>query len=156
MMKKMKNNLDECQELKLLQIEHRGCWLAFWGLLISIIVQIFLGLDQPKEIVGEWIVFMVLAIYITGACIKNGIWDRTIKPTPKNNLIASLLAGIIVGALHFSLSYHRFHKIYGSVATGVFMFFMTFIVCFAALSLSVIAYKKRVQKLEDSVEEISK
>lgn len=31
-MKKNKSNLDERQELKLLKIEHNGCWFAFWGL----------------------------------------------------------------------------------------------------------------------------
>ena len=36
---KRKNNLDEMQEQELLKIEHNGCWLAFWGLLISMIVQ---------------------------------------------------------------------------------------------------------------------
>ena len=30
-MKNMKNNLDEMQEAKLLQIEHNACWLAFWA-----------------------------------------------------------------------------------------------------------------------------
>ena len=33
--RKMKSNLDERQELKLLKIEHNGCWIAFWGLLIG-------------------------------------------------------------------------------------------------------------------------
>ena len=33
MKKKMKNKLDEMQELKMLKIEHNGCWFAFWGLL---------------------------------------------------------------------------------------------------------------------------
>ena len=38
-MKKTKSNLDELQELKLLKIEHNGCWLAFWGLLAVILTQ---------------------------------------------------------------------------------------------------------------------
>ena len=41
-MKKTKSNLDELQELKLLKIEHNGCWLAFWGLLAVILTQIIL------------------------------------------------------------------------------------------------------------------
>ena len=31
-MKKNKSNLDERQELKLLKIEHNGCWFAFLGI----------------------------------------------------------------------------------------------------------------------------
>ncbi len=30
-----KNNLDERQEQTLLRIEHNGCWLSFWGLMIA-------------------------------------------------------------------------------------------------------------------------
>ena len=37
--RKMKSNLDERQELKLLKIEHNGCWIAFWGLLIVMLIQ---------------------------------------------------------------------------------------------------------------------
>ena len=36
-MKNLKNNLDEMQEAKLLQIEHNGFWLAFWGLLATLV-----------------------------------------------------------------------------------------------------------------------
>ena len=45
-MKKTKSNLDELQELKLLKIEHNGCWLAFWGLLAVILTQIAIGNDS--------------------------------------------------------------------------------------------------------------
>ena len=42
---KRKNNLDEMQEQKLLHIESKGYWLAFWGLGVSLIIQlIFSGL----------------------------------------------------------------------------------------------------------------
>ena len=34
-----KNNLDEMQEQELLKIEHNGCCLAFWGLLVVMAVQ---------------------------------------------------------------------------------------------------------------------
>ena len=44
-LKKEKNRLDEMQEQKMLQIEHNGCWLAFWGLGIVLIVQRCLGVD---------------------------------------------------------------------------------------------------------------
>ena len=41
-MKRLKNNLDEMQEQKLLKIEHNGMWFALWGLIIAIIVQLFI------------------------------------------------------------------------------------------------------------------
>ena len=88
-MKKTKSNLDELQELKLLKIEHNGCWLAFWGLLAVILTQIAIGNDSKQDLSGEWIVFMCLALYLTVGCIRNGIWDRKLKPNFKNNIMAS-------------------------------------------------------------------
>lgn len=145
--KNSKNKLDEMQEQKMLQIEHNGCWLAFWGLGIALIVQWFLGAEQ-KEVAGEWIVFMSLSLYIVIACLKNGIWDRRLSPTPKVNLFASLLAGIIVGILFFSTSYSRYHALLGSIATGVFMMAMTAGICFVAMTAVAAFYWKRVKKLE--------
>ena len=68
-MKKL-NQLDEMQEQELLKIEHNGCWLAFWMLLAAVIVQsIFFNADL-RMLAGEWIIFMVLAFYLAGACIR--------------------------------------------------------------------------------------
>ena len=48
-MKNVKSNLDEMQEAKLLQIEHKGCWLAFWGLLAAMIVELFVfGVENMR------------------------------------------------------------------------------------------------------------
>ena len=70
-MKKQRNNLDEQQEQKLLKIEHTGCWLAFWGLWAAVVVELILfGKEGFGRIAGEWIVFMVLALYLGLACIK--------------------------------------------------------------------------------------
>ena len=96
-MKKTKSNLDELQELKLLKIEHNGCWLAFWGLLAVILTQIAIGNDSKQDLSGEWIVFMCLALYLTVGCIRNGIWDRKLKPNFKNNIMASSIAAVVWG-----------------------------------------------------------
>ena len=37
---KMKNNLDEMQEIKLRGIERNGCWFAFWALLAAMMIQL--------------------------------------------------------------------------------------------------------------------
>ena len=62
--RKMKSNLDERQELKLLKIEHNGCWIAFWGLLIVMAIQMIVGNDSIKNLAGEWAVFMSLAFFL--------------------------------------------------------------------------------------------
>ena len=150
--KNRKNRLDEMQEQKLLQIEHNGCWLAFWGLGIALVVQWCLGAEQ-REVAGEWIVFVCLSLYITIACLKNGIWDRKLDPTPKVNLFASLLAGVIVGIVFFSTSYAEYHALLGSIATGIFMLGVTAGICFAAISAVAALYRKKVEKLETEDDE---
>lgn len=148
-MKKMKNNLDERQELKLLKIEHNGCWMAFWGLLLAIVIQQALGQGGMKNIAGEWVVFMCLAIYLMIGCMRNGIWDRKLKPDFKTNLVASVLAGAAIGVFWFFVSYHNYHSFVGSLATGAFMCFAVGVLCFIALTIASGVYKKRVQKLEE-------
>lgn len=148
-MKKTKSNLDELQELKLLKIEHNGCWLAFWGLLAVMLIQIAAGNDSRQNLAGEWIVFMCLAAYLTIGCIRNGIWDRKLKPNFKNNIIASAIAAAVMGILWFIISYRNYHKLAGSIATGVIMFLSVGILCLIALTISSRLYKKRLQKLEE-------
>lgn len=148
-----KSNLDERQELKLLQIEHNGCWFAFWGLLVALIVQTFLNPGEWKIMAGEWIVFMVLALYLAIGCIRNGIWDRRFKPSAKINLLMSVVAGIVVAVLNFSVSYFRYQNLIGSVFAAVFCFFFTAVLCFGALTVSVKLYHKRVHKLDEKIDE---
>lgn len=148
-MKKI-NKLDEMQEQKLLKIEHNGCWLAFWGLLISLFVQLFFyGPGDFKTLAGEWIVFMILALYIVIACLKNNIWDRRLSATPETNLKISLISGFVLGIAFTIISYRNYHKLLGSVATGIFMLILTFAGCFIALSAAAVIYHKRVEHIEN-------
>lgn len=151
----VKNNLDEMQEAKLRKIEKNGCWLAFWGLLAVMVVQLVIVGAEPKQMAGEWIVFMVLALYVAGACIRAGLWDRRIPATPLANVICSLIAGIVVFALNFfTMMRNGFFEHPGEAAlaagiTGL----STFILCIVALSVCMVFYKKRVKKLEEEPED---
>ena len=147
--RKMKSNLDERQELKLLKIEHNGCWIAFWGLLIVMAIQMIVGNDSIKNLAGEWAVFMSLAFYLWVACIRNGIWDRRLKPNFKTNVIVSSIAAVLAGIIWFSVSYRNYHKLIGSIATGIIMFVQVEILCLLALMIFSKIYKRRVQKLEE-------
>ena len=149
-MKKKKNNLDEMQEQKLLKIEHNGCWLAFWGLFIVLTVQLmFYGPGCWQPLIGEWLVLMSLCIYIVGACLKNGIWDRRFSPTPATNLLFSIGCSVCWGAISFVISYRNYHKLWGSLAAGIFMLISAFVVCFGGLTLAAYLYRKKTEKLED-------
>ncbi len=145
-----KSNLDEMQELKLLKIESRGCWLAFWGLLIAMAVQqFFAGPDTLlPSLAGEYIVFMCLALYLVIACLKAGIWDRKIPATPIANLIASLIGAAATSIFLGILSYKNYHSASGALALTALYFVIVFIVLFIVMTIVMICYKKKVQQLE--------
>lgn len=151
-MKKMKSNLDEMQEQKLLQIEHRGCWLAFWGLFIAIYAQLAMGNKGFEAIGGESIVMLILGAYMLIACIRNGIWDRTLKPNHKTNLTISLITGLAVGGFWFITSYLNYHMFWGSVATFIFMFIFISLLIFACLSLTSAIYKRKKKHLDEQAD----
>ena len=141
-----KNNLDEMQEHELLKIEHNGCWLAFWGLVAAMAIQMVMRVPG-RQMIGEWIVFMALSLYIAIACLRKGIWDRRLKANWKTNLIVSLLAAVVTGLLvTLSNPYLTEPLDYVLVAglTGGF----TFALCFAGLTLCTKLYRSRRKKLD--------
>ena len=141
-----KSNLDEMQEQALLKIEHNGCWLAFWGLLAAMALQMMMRVPG-RQMLGEWIVFMALSLYIVIACLRKGIWDRHLKANWKTNLIVSLLAAVAAGIfVTLSNPYLSEPLDYVLVAglTGGF----TFVLCFAALSVCTKLYRNRRNKLD--------
>ncbi|MDD6812093.1 MAG: hypothetical protein PUD93_09545 [Lachnospiraceae bacterium] len=152
-MKMRKNKLDEMQEQKLLQIEHNAAWLAFWGLLVAMVVQLFLyGFEGGKHIIGEWVVFMCLALYLVVGCLRIGVWDRKLEANVKTNLIASLIAGMVTGVLFAAINYRSYRMIEGAVANFVINGVMVFVACFVGLSFAAHLYKKKVEKLEKEEE----
>ena len=151
---KMKNNLDEMQEQELLKIEHNGCWLAFWGLLAAIVVQLFVfGAENFRYLAGEWVVFMALAVYLGEACLRNGIWDRRLKADRKTNLTISLIAGAAAGLIFAAVSLVRYHSVPGAIASFALLFVFVGICCFLALSLTAREYRKKLAQLENDGEE---
>lgn len=150
-----KNNLDEMQEQRLLRIESRGCWLAFWGMFLSMGAQMLLyGNDfEPRMLAGEWIVFMVLAIYLVAACIRAGIWDRHLRPTTRDNVLASVVAGGAFGVFTAFQSYRNYGRPVGSVAAGVVAGVTVFVITFSALAMMSRVYRKKRETLEREPEE---
>ena len=145
-----KNNLDEMQEQKLLKLESRGFWLTWWGLLAAMAVQLLVyGVEAYHLLLGEWAVFMLSSVYVMAACIKQGLWDRKLKPNFKTNLLMSLLAGVVSGGFMGVYSYRSFGAAEAAFWTVALVGGCTFVLCLLALSLSAAAYKKRRQKLDE-------
>lgn len=144
-----KNNLDEMQEQTLLKIESRGVWLAFYGLALSIVMQILIGGKQMGfAILGESILLLILSLYMVIACLRHGIWDRRLHPTPKTNTVISVFAGIFVGIAFGVRSYVDYHAAVGSICVFLFCAAFSFALCFAALTACSKIYEKKQAQLE--------
>lgn len=143
-----KTNLDEMQEQKLLKIEHIGFWLGFWGLAIVIYIQIAMGNSGFAYIGGESIILIMMSLYMAVDCIRNGIWDRKLKPNLKSNLIVSLIAGLVVGGFWFVVSYRNYRMLAGSIATFVVMFVSVSILVLTALTIASAIYKHKKHQLD--------
>ena len=146
---KKKNNLDEMQEQKLRRIESVSCWLGFWALVGAIAVQTAMGHQDWASIGGECAALFIMSGYLSISCLKNGIWDRKMKPDLKTNLLVSTTAAAVAGLVWFVSSYRNYHNLAGSAATFAFMFLSVFCLCMAGLSLVAACYRKRVKKLEN-------
>ena len=150
-----KNNLDEMQEQKLLKLESRGFWLTWWALLAAMAVQLLVyGVEAYHLLLlGEWAVFMLSGVYMAAACIKQGLWDRKLKPNFRTNLLMSLAAGVVTGCFMGVYSFRSFGEAEAAWWTVAMVGGFTFALCLLALSLSAAAYKKRRQKLDEDSEE---
>ena len=141
---KKKSNLDEMQELELLKIEHNGCWLAFWCLLIAMIIQsIAYGKMDFRTLAGEWIVFMALALYLAFACVRRGIWDRNLAMNTKTNLIISAATGVVMGVFNAVIIFKNYHKPVGTASAAVIVAVITFVICFIVLTIMMKQTQKR-------------
>lgn len=138
------NILDEMQEQKLCKLESRGFWMLWWGLLAAILIQKFCG-ASISQITGEWVLFMLACLYGLVGCLRNGIWDRHIKPTLGANILGSFIAAAVV--FLFVLVQNNYWP--GALFGAVF----TFLLCLAVLQLTVLFYRKRREQLEHPHEE---
>lgn len=149
-----KNNLDEMQEQKLLKLESRGFWLLWWALLAAMAVQLLVyGVEAYRHLLGEWVVFMLSCVYMVAACIKQGLWDRKLRPNFKTNLFLSLVAAVVTGSFMGVYSFRSFGAAEAAWWTVALVGGCTFLLCLLALSLSASVYKKRRQKLDEGSEE---
>lgn len=153
-MKKSESLLDEMQEQKLLTIEHNMAWLAFWGLLAAMVIQLFaFGPAHMETVLGEWIVFMAQGGYLTVSCVKNGIWDRKLRPDRSTNFHASLIgAGAVFTATTFFVWRNTGDWGTSLIAAAV-LGLVAFLLCFGALALALKLYKKRVSQMEEQAED---
>ena len=97
-MKMYRTNLDEQQEQKLLRIESRGFWMAYWGIMIVLFINMIF-VDNPIAIYSLWALFMLLSVIVGVSCVKEGIWDRRLDMSKKTIVLLSLAGALIFAAI---------------------------------------------------------
>ena len=151
---KKKNNLDERQELIMLRIEHNGFWIAFWMLFALMLIEEAVSGMDFRIFGGEAAVLIVISIYLTAACIRNGIWDRRLEPNFRTNFLASLAGGVVSG-IAMGIGIYLACEVETSFAllTGADLGLFVFVICLIATSAIAKAYKKKAAELEGEFED---
>ena len=145
---KTNNMLDERQEADLLKIERNGCWFAFWALLAAILVQQIMGRSW-EELAGEWVIFMLLAVYISVACLRRGIWSRNYRMDTKTNAAFSAVGALVFSAVIFATAYFRKPEaIKVALILACLSFVALFIILMVSLGLAARATRKRREELD--------
>lgn len=145
-----KNQLDEMQELTLLRIESRGFWIGFWGLVLSLVLQVaFAGSGEGfRAVTGEFIVLIGMALYTAIACIRRGIWDRHIPATAAANIACSLLASTVTALFFSLLDYRNYQSLSGAAIVFAIHFVLLSVGLIAALTICTALIHKRRAKLD--------
>ena len=93
------SKLDEMQQQKLLVIESRGFWLAFWALAAAVTGQYLWGVPQ-SQLAGEAAVLLVMSLYAGVECLRWGIWSPSNSHGTRSNLLVSLVVfGVMTATL---------------------------------------------------------
>ena len=145
-----RDNLDEMQKQTLLKIESCGFWALWVLLLAALIIESLLGF-APREMAAEWFIFMLGSAYSVISDLRAGIWDRRFKPNTKTNAALSVVGGAVI--LVWGLIKFAEFGMGVAVLLAVFMGVCTGVLCFALLQLSMKAYKKRHEELENPKED---
>lgn len=153
--KLFEEKVDERQRMDLLCIEHYGFWLMFWLLTVEMVIQGII-LDGGDKILGEGIVFMIVAVFVTIGWAWKGVWSYQSRKVPgvKSYLAYSLLASIIVGILRIlgdvrDSSENIEMILNNAVITAIYTFGITFIFFLIGGGFT----KIREKKLETEAEE---
>lgn len=92
------NELDEMQQQKLLLIESRGFWLAFWALAAAVTGQYLWGVPQ-SQLAGEAAVLLLVSLYVGMESLRCGIWSHAnSRPGTRSNLLISLAVFVVMTA----------------------------------------------------------
>ena len=153
-MKYWRNYLDERQEQKLKEIESHGCWLAIWSLFIAIFVKLIIYGWNFTYSAAEGLIIIVVSLYISISCIRNGIWDRHLKTNIKTNLVGAFLAGIVLTIVNYMMFYGKYpENAEKAISIAILIGVIGFVVVFLFITFIASLSKKKLTQLEADPEE---
>lgn len=147
--------LDERQAQQMYQIEHRGFWFAYFGILALLLVEILT--NSPALPIGcTTALLLALSIYTEFCCIRRGLWDWRLKPNTKNNALMSMIGAICVFVftlLMYTKQGYFVHNPKILCLCALIAGFFTFLLTFFLLSVTARVCRKRSKQLEEACEE---
>lgn len=150
----MKRNMDEREVMEMYKIEHYMFWFTFWILFASIIIQgVFFKIDL-KQIAGEVVVFMIMAVISCVLYLRKGIYDTWSQPGIKSYLIYSVIFSLIATAMLIvkNYSYGYMTNIKDIIVVGVFFEAIMFGILFVFMTIIGEITKKRRKQLAEKYE----
>lgn len=147
--------LDERQRQQMYQIEHRGFWFAYFGILALLLLEILT--NASGILIGcTTILLLALSIYTECCCIRRGLWDWRLKPNPKSNALMSMIGAVCIFVFTL-LVYTKNGYFVNSPALmylcALIAAFFTFILTFALLSVTAHICNKRKARLDEACED---
>ena len=152
----MKKNMDERELMEMYKIEHYMFWFAFWALFASLIIQTVSSGFNIRQMAGEFIVFMSMAVISCILYLRKGIYDTWSQPGIKSyliySIIFSMLTTIFVVVRNYYLGYVREIREMSIIAAiiEIFMFIVLFIVLSAFGEITKRRRNKLAKQYEDN------
>lgn len=143
-----KNNLDEMQEQTMRAIESGGYWVTFCGLLAVTIGQALMG-QTLMEIAGELLVIFLMCGYLIIGCLRNGLWDRHLKPDRKTNLLGSLTAAGAIAVFGLVYLHGKLADLGMTLIISLILAAATFLASYLLLTVTARIYHKKRRELEN-------
>ena len=149
----LSNSLSDMQKQTLLKIEAGGCWIAFWGLLISLVLQMSFNNHSWRNLIGETVVFLLLDAFIITSCLKKGVWDKNLKPNLKTNAIMSFIISTVIGLVFFFVGLKYSIETYTAFTNSLIIFSISFVCFVAGFTIYALVTRKKLQEAQEEAEE---
>lgn len=153
-----KTEIDERQQADLNRVTATGYWIAFYLLLLAIVVEGPILRKPFVEWAVEWGVFMILAIYEVIVCVRIGVWAPNVKqPTMKSCVIWSLTGGFLFSAVVNVTNYCRWEEQQRTAWNFILSFLVIFIwmsmAIFIAYLITLAIFMRRQKKVDDAMKQ---